>query len=138
MHKEQPRRFDEHVAVHSSYLDAIVAQRANHRVDLAGDQNKVSGDGGFASACRLKIDGMGYAHRRRHFHVVVHDLFSTRNAELIDAAVYFSTLSHDLVELLRIDSQILSLIASSGRGERSLAERERIMNSLGDLHAVAH
>src|SRR5882762_1774877 len=79
VHEEKPRRLNEHVAVHRRHLDAIVAQCANDRVDLAGDQNKISSNSRFTSTRRLEIDSMRNTHRRRDLHVVVHDLFSTRN-----------------------------------------------------------
>src|SRR5260370_20071470 len=138
MHEEQSWRLDEHMAVYRSHLYAIVSQCADHRVHFAGNQNKVSGDRRFAPTGRLKVDGMSDTHRWRNLHFILHDLFRAGNAELIDAAVDLSTLAYDLIDLLGVNSQVLTLIASRGRSERRLAERERIMNRFGDLDRIAH
>src|SRR5438094_9195708 len=81
---------------------------------------------------------MRNSHRRWYLHVVVNDLIGAWNGELIDDAVYFSTLAHDLIDLLRINSDVLIRRSGAGRSERSLAQRERVMDGLGDLHRVTH
>src|SRR5207244_2261140 len=100
--------------------------RFDHWVDFTGEQHEVAGNGRFAAACRLKVNGLRNSHRRRNLHVVVHDLIGAWNGELIDDAVYFSTLAHDLIDLLRINSEVLIRSSGGGRGKRSLTQGERI------------
>src|SRR5207237_7533316 len=75
---------------------------------------------------------------RRNLHVVVHDLVGAWNGELIDSAVYLSTLAHDLIDLLSINAEFLIWSSSGGRSERRFTQRERIMNRFSDLHRVSH
>src|SRR5258707_6687742 len=62
VHEEQMRCVYQHVTVQSCDFDAVVSQRLDHGVDLAGDQNEVPGDGCFASAGRLEVDRLRNAH----------------------------------------------------------------------------
>src|SRR5258708_11914818 len=138
MHKEQVRRLNQHVTVQGRHFNAVVSQRLDHRVDFTGEQHEVAGYGCFATACRLEVNGLRNSHRRWNLHFTVHDLVSALNGELIDPTVYFSTLAHDLIDLLRINSEVLSRSSGGWRGKRRLTQRECIMNCLGDLHSVAH
>src|SRR5258707_3983364 len=138
VHKEQVWRLYQHVTVQSRHFDAVVSQRFDHRVDFTSEQHKVSRYGGLASACGLEVNRLRNSHRRRNLHFIVNDLVGAWNGELIDDAVYFSTLAHDLIDLLRINSEVLSRSSGRRRSKRSLTQRERIMNCLGDLCSVAH
>src|SRR6266511_5644300 len=138
VHKEQVRRLYQHVTVQGRHFDAVVSQRFDHRVDFTGEQYEVAGDGCFASACRLEVNSLRNSHRRRNLHFIVHDLVGAWNGELINPAVYFSTLAHDLIDLLRINSAVLIRSSGGGRSKWGLAQRERIVNGFGDLHAVTH
>src|SRR5207248_3915382 len=99
---------------------------------------KVAGDGRFASAGGLEVNRLPNSHRRWYLHVVIHDLIGAWNGELIDDAVYFSTLAHDLIDLLRINSKVLSRRSGGGRSKRSLTQQERLMDGLGELNGIAH
>src|SRR6516162_9554533 len=63
MHEEQPRLLVEHMAVDRGYLDAVRAQRLDHRIDLVSGEHEIAGDGGLAAAGGLEIDACGHAHR---------------------------------------------------------------------------
>src|SRR6266436_4825843 len=133
------RRLYQHVTVQGRHFDAVISQRLDHWVDFAGEQHEVAGNGCLASACGLEVNRLRNSHRRRNLHCTIHDLVSAWNGELIDDTVYFSTLAHDLIYLLRINSEILIRRSSGGgRSKRSLAQRERVMDGLGDLHSVSH
>src|SRR5436305_11950249 len=100
VHEEEARAFGQHVE--RRYLYAAVSQGADDRIDLARSQHEVARDGGLAPARRLEVDGRRQAHRGRHLHASVRDGLGARDAELVDAAVHFAALSHELVELLGI------------------------------------
>jgi len=70
---------------------------------------------------------------------IVHDFVGAWNGELIDDAVYFSTLAHDLIDLFRVNAKVLEL-AQQRRAQQmgSLLNRERVMNCFGDLRRVTH
>src|SRR5258706_68888 len=138
VHKEQVRHFHQHVTVQGRHFNAVVSQSFDHRVDFTGEQHKVSRYGCIASACGLEVNGLCNSHHRRNFHFTVHDLVGAWNGELIDSTVYFSTLAHDLIDLLRINSEVLIRSSSGRRSKRSLTQGERIMNGLGDFCAVTH
>src|SRR6185437_2355987 len=55
VHEEEVRRVIDHVAVKRSHFDAVLAQRFEHRVDLACEQHEVAGDGGLATASGLEV-----------------------------------------------------------------------------------
>src|SRR5947209_15832691 len=116
------RRLYQHVAVQGRHFDAVISQRLDHWVDLTGEQHEVAGNRCFASACRLKVNGLRNSHRRWNLHFIVHDLVGAWNGELIDPAVYFSTLAHDLIDLLRINSEVLIRSSGGGRSKRSLTQ----------------
>ena len=63
MHEEQPRLFVEHVAVDRRDIDAIGAQRPDHRIDFVARQYEVAGDRRLAAAGRLEVDGLRHPHR---------------------------------------------------------------------------
>src|SRR5258706_269290 len=138
VHKDQVWRLFQHVTVQSRHFDAVISQRFDHRVDFTSEQHKVSRYGGLASACGLEVNRLRNSHRRRNLHFIVNDLVGAWNGELIDDAVYFSTLAHDLIDLLRIDSEVLSRSSGGRRSKRRFAQRERVMNGLGDFHCVTH
>ena len=48
----------EHVAVQRRHLDAVLAQRLDHRVDLIRRQHEVAGDRRLAAAGRLEVDAV--------------------------------------------------------------------------------
>src|SRR5207249_12142264 len=108
------------------------------RLDFTREQHEVAGDRCLASACGLEVNRLRNSHRRWNLHFIVHDLVSAWNGELIDPAVYFSTLAHDLIYLLRINSDVLIRRSGGGRSKRSLTQCKRIMNGLGDLHGITH
>src|SRR5882724_276391 len=58
----------QHVTMDRRYLDIAGAQRPDQRIDLTAGDEKVAGDGGFAAAGRLKIDGVGAAKRGTNLH----------------------------------------------------------------------
>src|SRR5438045_7707538 len=126
------RRHYLEMTVQSYHFDAVISQSLDHGVDFIREQHEVAGDGCFAAAGRLEVNGLRNSHRRRNLHFIVHDLVGARNGELIDSAVYFSTLPHYLIDLLGINSEILSRSSGGGRGKRRLAQGERIMDGLGD------
>src|SRR5207302_3661884 len=97
------------------HFDAVVSQRLDHWVDFTGEQHEVASNRSLASTCRLEVNSLRNSHCRRNLHLVVHDFVGAWNGELIDPAVYFSTLAHDLIDLLRINSDVLTL----GRCRRS-------------------
>src|SRR6266545_2156899 len=138
VHEEQMRRLYQHVTVQGRHFDAVVSQRFDHGVNLTGEQHEVAGNGCLASASRLEVNRLRNSHRRRNLHFIVHDLVGAWNGELIDPAVYFATLAYDLIDLLRINSEVLIRSSGGGRSKWGLAQRERIVNGFGDLHAVTH
>src|SRR5437762_10140751 len=138
VHEEQVWRFYQHVAVQGRHFDTVVSQCFDHRVDLTGEQHEVAGDGCLVSTCRLEVNGLSNSHRRWNLHFIVHDLVGAWNGELIDPAIYFSTLAHDLIDLLRINAEFLIWSCSGGRSERRFTQRERIMNRFSDLYGVSH
>src|SRR4051794_8370779 len=56
VHEEQPRLIVEHVVVHGCHLDAVPAERLEHRVHLVGGQHEVARDRSLAAAGRLEVD----------------------------------------------------------------------------------
>src|SRR3546814_9906382 len=70
----------------SSDLDAVLAQRVQHWIDLRGGEHKVAGNRRLATAGRLKVDCDGRSHRHRQLHAAVARCLGTRDAERIDAA----------------------------------------------------
>ena len=55
MHEEKSRLVVEHMVMQSRDLDAVVAQRPQHRVDLIGRQHKVARDGRLTATRWLKL-----------------------------------------------------------------------------------
>src|SRR6266446_1188297 len=138
MHEEKMRRLYQHVTVQGRHFYAVISQRLDHWVDFTGKQHEVARNSCFASACRLEVNSLSNSHRRWYLHVTVHDLVGAWNGELIDPAVYFSTLAHDLIDQLRINAKVLSWCSSGRRRKRSLAQGECIVDGLGDLRAITH
>src|SRR3954469_19775450 len=65
VHEDETRLLGQHVAVHRRHLNAVFAERLDHRVDLVARQHEVAGDGGLAAAGRLEADGRGHTRRAR-------------------------------------------------------------------------
>src|SRR5207245_116098 len=101
VHEEQPRLLIQHVAMKSSYLDAVGTERLDDRVDLARHHHEIARYSGFAAARRLKTDSGCQTHRtsRRDRHSVHRDRIAARHAELIDATVGLTLGTDYLVEL---------------------------------------
>ena len=55
MHEEEARLFVQHMIMQGGHLDAVLAQRAQDRIDLGRRQYEVPGDCSLAAAGRLKI-----------------------------------------------------------------------------------
>src|SRR5215468_6647337 len=108
MHKKESRLFVQHVAVDRRYRDSVLTQSLNYWIDLAANQDKISCDSCFAAASGLKVNCVGDTHCRRNFRAAVGDFFGAGNAELINTAVYFTARSDDLIDLLRINANVLS------------------------------
>src|SRR5262249_9703916 len=133
VHEEEMRRIGQHVAVKRGHFDAVISQRFDHRIDLAGDENEVAGDGSLSSTSRLKVDCLSGTHcRRNHNPVAAHgyigNLLSSRNAVLKNDPISLSHLSHDLIDLLGINANIGILGRRCGCGEWRLTKRKRVMN----------
>ena len=78
MHEVKARLLVKHVAVQGRHLDAIVAQRPDHRIDLVRRQHKIAGNGGFAVAGRLKADSGRQAQGRAGASVIAFSVTASR------------------------------------------------------------
>ena len=65
----------------------LALQGLDHRIDLAGEQHEVAGDGCRVEAGGLEIDGDRRAHGAGQRHALIGDRLGARNTELVDAAV---------------------------------------------------
>ena len=103
MQKEQARLFVEHMAVQGGDLDAVGLHGLDHRIDLACEQNEVTGDGCRVEARGLEIDGDRRSHGTGQSHALIGDRLRARNAELIDATVVLPEVTHDAVDAAHVD-----------------------------------
>src|ERR1700687_1360923 len=90
MDEKETWLFAEHMAVDSGHLDAVLAQGADHRIDLLGGYDKVAGDRRLVAASGLEVDHDGGAHGRRNRLAVLRNRVPARHRELIDAAIDFA------------------------------------------------
>src|SRR5438477_364363 len=111
----------------------MCSQSANHRINLVGEQDKISGDSGLALARWLEVDGCGNSHCGRNLHCSFGDLLYPGNGELQDASVDFSGVTESLLDLpcIKVDALLRcrwccrhgccrrSLCQSNGGGERT-------------------
>src|SRR5579859_404484 len=106
VHKEQPWLLGQHVTVECCHLDSIVREGLDDFVDLTAQEHKISRDGCFSSACGLKIDGGGHAHRGRHRHSGIGDLLGAWNAELQNSSIHFAGPVESLLDAFLVESQV--------------------------------
>ena len=71
VHEEQPRLVGQHMVVDGRHLDAVLTQRAQHRVHLIGGQHEVAGRGRLAAVQRLEVDGNARCPWPGHLHATV-------------------------------------------------------------------
>src|SRR5205809_8132188 len=97
MHKEKTRLLLKHVTVDGRGLNAALAQYFDHIVDFAGQQYKVSGNRGLASASRLEIQCRRQAHGWWNRHAALGDVLCPRHAHLEYATVYLAFVAKRLL-----------------------------------------
>ncbi len=103
VHEKQVRLLSEHMAVERRHFDTVLTQSADHWIRFAGNQNKVAGNRRAFFAGGLEIDGIGDPHRRRYFHVVVHNFLGAGDTELVHTAVRSTFLAQNLINLFGIE-----------------------------------
>src|SRR4029077_17776280 len=101
MHEVKAWLFVEHVAVQGRYLNAVGAQRPNHRIDLVRGHHKVAGDCGLAVTGRLKSNSGRHAQwaRWRQRHAVLGNGIASRHGKLIYATIDLALSADDFIEL---------------------------------------
>src|SRR4051794_6159615 len=102
------------MTVQRRYFDPVVMQGSYHRIPFAHNLHEGTGDGSLTAPGSLKVNSLCNPHRRWNDHArSFPDLFSARDAELIDPTVDPARLAHDLIDLLRVKSKVRTGSAGS-------------------------
>lgn len=94
------------------------------------------------TASRLKVNCLSHADRRRgdyglSLHGNIGNLVRPRNAVLVNVTVRPAVLCHDPIDLLGVDTDVLTRGGAVKAAKGCLAKTQRIMNRFGEFCGVA-
>src|SRR3954464_2631566 len=135
MHEIKPRFLIEHVAVQRRNLNSVLTQGFDYGIDFAAKQHEIASDRGLSSSCRLEVERRSHPHRSGYFHSVFVNAFSSRNTELVNAAVIFALPPQSSVDLVGVQFYFRCCGCSARRGGTS--NSERIMKAVCELGRVS-
>src|SRR6476661_3781661 len=118
MDKKETWLFVEHMTVEGGHLDAILAQRTDHRVHLFGGDHKITRYRCLAATCGLEVDNDGSAHGWRDRRAAFGNRVLARDRELIDATIDLSLHPDGLVQLVGVEFDFRCLGCLRYRGHK--------------------
>jgi hypothetical protein len=102
VHEEHPRAFVQHVPVNGRYINAVLAEDAQHRINFVARQNKIARDRCFTTLDWLKVNRGCDTHPGRDAVFVVIHRMAARNCELEHDSGTTTLYTEDLSERLDV------------------------------------